>query len=118
MRLVGSFGEKLICLMTPDNPQYATFCGRSGLLKLLALLEKEGKKVLVEVPHAHPTFSTKLVESLSTSVVCDNGSELKADFSELLKSYSVARKPTTIKNPQANAVLERIHSVLETDGNK
>jgi len=45
-------------------------------------------------------------------VVCDNGSEFKKDFKALLKSYSIKRKPTTIKNPQANAIVERIHGVL------
>ena len=45
-------------------------------------------------------------------VVCDNGSEFKKDFEALLESYSIKRKPTTIKNPQANAILERVHGVL------
>lgn len=45
-------------------------------------------------------------------VICDNGSEFKGDFAELLKSYSVKRKPTTVKNPQANAILERTHGVF------
>ena len=45
-------------------------------------------------------------------VVFDNGSEFKKDFKELLKSYSIKRKPTTIKNPQANAILERVHGVI------
>lgn len=45
-------------------------------------------------------------------VVCDNGSEFKKDFAMLLKTYSIKRKPTTIKNPQANAILERVHGVL------
>jgi hypothetical protein len=45
-------------------------------------------------------------------VVCDNGSEFKLHFTELLKQYSVNRTPTTAKNPQANAVLELIHGVF------
>jgi hypothetical protein len=45
-------------------------------------------------------------------VVCDNGSEFKKDFAELLRSYSIKRKPTTVKNPQANAILERVHGVM------
>jgi hypothetical protein len=31
---------------------------------------------------------------------------------ELLSSYGVTAKPTTIKNPQANAFVERIHQVM------
>jgi hypothetical protein len=27
-------------------------------------------------------------------------------------SYSIKRKPTTVKNPQATAILERVHQVL------
>ena len=45
-------------------------------------------------------------------VVCDNGSEFKLHFIDLLRSYSITRKPTTSKNPQANAICERVHGVL------
>ncbi len=33
-------------------------------------------------------------------------------FRGLCKTYGVKRKPTSIKNPQANAILERIHAVF------
>ncbi len=42
----------------------------------------------------------------------DNGSEFKLHFERLCDSYGIKRKPTTVKNPQANAVLERVHQVL------
>jgi hypothetical protein len=49
------------------------------------------------------------------AAIFDNGSEFSSEFSseffELLKSYGVVAKPTTIKNPQANAFVERIHQV-------
>ncbi len=32
----------------------------------------------------------------------------------LCDSYGIKRKPTTIKNPQANAICERVHQVLKT----
>jgi hypothetical protein len=35
-------------------------------------------------------------------------------FETLCDSYGIKRKPTTIKNPQANAICERIHQVLGT----
>jgi hypothetical protein len=41
-----------------------------------------------------------------------NGSEFKLHFCALCKTYGVKRKPTSIKNPTANAILERIHAVL------
>lgn len=45
-------------------------------------------------------------------VICDNGSEFKLHFVDLLRSYSITRKPTTSKNPQANAICERVHGVF------
>ena len=46
------------------------------------------------------------------NVIYDNGSEFKLHFETLCDSYSVTSKPTSIKNPQANAILERVHQVL------
>ena len=45
-------------------------------------------------------------------IIYDNGSEFKLHFEALCDSYSIVRKPTTVRNPQANAILERIHAVL------
>jgi hypothetical protein len=45
-------------------------------------------------------------------VVFDNGSEFKKDFVPLLKDWSIKPKCTTIKNPQSNSPVERIHQVL------
>jgi transposase InsO family protein len=42
----------------------------------------------------------------------DNGSEFKLHFEHLCDSYGIKRKPTTVKNPQANGVLERVHQVI------
>jgi hypothetical protein len=39
--------------------------------------------------------------------------EFKSHFELLCKSYGINGKPTTIKNPQANAICERIHQVLK-----
>ena len=47
-------------------------------------------------------------------IIYDNGSEFKLHFAELCDSYSIKRKPTTVKNPQANSILERIHQVFGT----
>ena len=46
------------------------------------------------------------------NVIFDNGSEFKLYFQDLIESYGLKKKPTTIKNPQANAVLERVHQVI------
>ncbi len=42
----------------------------------------------------------------------NNGSEFKLYFEYLWKSYGIKRKPTTVKNAQANAIFERVHQVL------
>jgi hypothetical protein len=42
----------------------------------------------------------------------NNGSVFKLNFEYLCKSYGIKHKPTTIKNPQANEILECIHQVL------
>jgi hypothetical protein len=45
-------------------------------------------------------------------MIHDNGSEFNLHFCALCKTYGVKRKPTSIKNPTANAILERIHAVI------
>lgn len=42
----------------------------------------------------------------------DNGKEFKWLFAELCKNFGITQKPTTDYNPQANAILERVHQVL------
>ena len=46
------------------------------------------------------------------NIVYDNGSKFKLIFEALCDSYRVKRKPTSIKNPKANAILEQIHQVV------
>ena len=48
------------------------------------------------------------------NIIYDNGSEFKLHFETLCDSYGLKRKPTSIKNLQANAILERVHQVLMT----
>jgi hypothetical protein len=45
-------------------------------------------------------------------VLYDNGSEFKKNFQPLIKDFAVKATCTSIKNPQANAILERIHQVV------
>ena len=43
----------------------------------------------------------------------DNGTEFMGqEFQEMLSSYDIESKPTTVKNPQAQGVIERIHLTL------
>ncbi len=45
-------------------------------------------------------------------LIYNNGSEFELHFEYLCESYGITRKPTTVKNPQANGILERVHQVL------
>jgi hypothetical protein len=45
-------------------------------------------------------------------VIFDNGSEFKRDFAPLLQDFDVRPVCTTVKNPQANAPVERVHQVI------
>ncbi len=47
-------------------------------------------------------------------LIYNNGLEFKLHFETLCDSYGIKRKPTTIKNPQVNAICECIHQVLGT----
>ena len=48
----------------------------------------------------------------AVSIVYDNGSEFKLFFENVYECFQLKYKPTTIKNPQANAILEIIHQVV------
>ena len=45
-------------------------------------------------------------------VIYDNESEFKLHFEALCDTYGIKRKPTSVKNPQANAIQERVHQVI------
>ena len=49
-----------------------------------------------------------------SQVITDRGSEfIGQDFKEMIRyNYGIKNKPITTRNPQANAVIERIHQVL------
>jgi hypothetical protein len=45
-------------------------------------------------------------------LIYNNRSEFKLHFEYLCESYGIKRKPTMVKNPQGNGILERVHQVL------
>ena len=82
-------------------------------------LDKKGKIKCRETFDKHSATIAKLVNKTwfcryprPTEVVYDNGSEFKLYFRHLLQEYGVEEKPTTIKNPQANGILERAHQTF------
>ncbi|KAL7541220.1 hypothetical protein ACHAWF_006879, partial [Thalassiosira exigua] len=48
----------------------------------------------------------------ASKIIYDNRSDFKLHFRELCETHGIERKSTTINNPQANAILERLHGVL------
>ena len=48
-----------------------------------------------------------------TQVTFDRGSEfIGHNFQSMIQDYGVKKKPITVRNPQANAVVERIHQTI------
>jgi hypothetical protein len=45
-------------------------------------------------------------------LINDNVRKFKLHFHSQCDKYGIKRKPTSVKNPQANAILERIHAVV------
>jgi hypothetical protein len=45
-------------------------------------------------------------------IIYNSGSEFKLNFVYLCETYGIKHKPTMVKNPEANAILERLHQVL------
>ena len=46
-------------------------------------------------------------------ITFDRGTEFMAEFAEMVSNdYGIERRPITTRNPQANAVIERIHQTL------
>lgn len=76
---------------------------------------------IVEVPQIDQTSArmSQLFDEVWLSryppprkVIYDNGTEFKKNFQPLLKDFAIKPTCTSIKNPQANAILERIHQVV------
>ena len=50
---------------------------------------------------------------LPTKVILDRGKEFMADFKSMIeKDYGIKVRPITTRNPQANAILERVHQTI------
>ena len=47
-------------------------------------------------------------------IIYYNGSKFKLHFIALCESFGIKRKPTSVKNPTANAILEQVHQVIST----
>ncbi len=51
--------------------------------------------------------------SMPEEITFDGGPEFKADFKELVeKEYQLKARPSSVRNPQSNAAIERIHGTI------
>ncbi len=48
----------------------------------------------------------------SQYVIYNDGNEFKLHFKRLCDSYGLKHKPTSVKNPQANAILKPVHQTI------
>ena len=48
----------------------------------------------------------------SQYIIYDNGSEFKLHFKTLCESYGLKHKPTSVRNPQVNAILKQVHQTI------
>ena len=94
-------------------------------LNTLTDVSKKGTKVYKQPKEAYFDKSSAMISSLVNktwfsryprcqNIIYDNGSEFKLHFEALCDSYGIKRKPTSVKNPQANSILERVHQVVMT----
>ena len=46
-------------------------------------------------------------------IILDRGKEFMAEFSKMMQNdYGIRKRPITVRNPQANSILERIHQTI------
>ena len=80
----------------------------SCLMELVAIPNKDTLTVAHALDHAWFSHYPRPVECAH-----DNGSEFVGiEFQEMLQSYGVKLKLTTVRNPQANGILECTHQVI------
>ena len=94
---------------------------RSGASAARNTKGQKGKKTLGKEPHFDK--SSAMISTLvnktwfcqypyCSAIIYDNGIEFKLYFQSLCNTYGLKCKPTTVKNPQANAILECLHQAL------
>ena len=48
-----------------------------------------------------------------TQIIYDKGTEFMAEFAKMIKDdYGIRKSPASVRNPQANSILERIHQII------
>jgi hypothetical protein len=100
-----------------------TVCAQKGTQSLHAMAMFDSATSwfeVVEIPNKRAVTCANIVENTwfccyprPAQCIFDHGSEfLVAEFANTLDSYGIICVPTTIKNPAANMVEERVHQTL------
>jgi hypothetical protein len=87
----------------------------SAIDPFIGLCELVGIKKNKTSAHIATLFHNVWLSRYPTPLVCihDNGPEFVAqEFQDVLKYYGIQDSPTTVKNPQANSIIERVHLTM------
>ncbi len=130
------FGAKKYGIIPPKDPEvipWHTLCidligpykigkgKKEVILHCLTMIDPAtGWFEIVEIPEKSADYVINLLEMTwltrypwPTEVVMDRGKEFAAEVRDTLRrDYGVIRKLITTRNPQANAMVERIHQVI------
>ena len=95
--------------------------GHSVYLQAVTMIDSAtGWVEICAVPSARADLVANQVElawltryPLPSKVIVDRGKELFAEFKTMMSNdYSIKVRPITTRNPQANAILERVHQTI------
>ena len=98
-----------------------TKSGRSVYLQAVTMIDPSTVWIEIRtVPSALSDLVANQVElswltryPLPNKVIVDRGNEYLAEFREMIiNDYGITVKPITSRNPQANAILERVHQTI------
>ena len=80
----------------------------TGWFEMAELTDKEAITVAEKVQQTWLTRYPK-----PTQITYDKGTEFMAAFAEMIEDdYGITKRPITKRNPQANAIIERIHQTI------
>ena len=79
----------------------------TGWVKIIKINQKSADKIIHVVDQAWLSRYP-----WQTKVISDRGGEFMKEFEESLEEYGIEKKTITTRNPQANAILERVHQTI------
>ena len=101
--------------------QMTTKSGKTVYLQAVTMIDPATGWVEIRaLPGARADYVANQVElawltryPLPSQIIFDRGNEFLAEFKTLIdKDYGITKRPITARNPQANAILERVHQTI------